>query len=410
MLNSKVKNGNHLHMGAGIGFFALLTFFLLRGIEARLSLLEYGQFAAFWALLMGLVMGFTYPLESFGLALKSRNLNKVEIQNEEISAIQTAVIPVATLIILLAPIYVTLAFGGSWIYSALLLLCLTSFALIYSSRARLLNRNRFTWYAGLLGFEGLLRIAIAIILLTYISNSGISAGVSITIAAILTAWRAKRIVDLPSFSILLKKLPFNKAFVRIILANLATLTILNISPFLIQIFRNESGLSGKELNSLTIARIPIFLGPIIQSYLIPRIQFRTFEQGASNKHFLIKFMVASLFIYLLGILAFGIFGKSIVEVIYGQNSTALETNFFLIASTSALYLLFITVQSYFIAQNRINPIGKAAVFGIFTMFFVLLGPGEIILKTEIASAAAFTASLSYLGVTTLYRRKITSSR
>jgi O-antigen/teichoic acid export membrane protein len=310
----------------------------------------------------------------------------------------------------LSPIYVTLAFGGSWIYSVLLLLCLTSFALIYSSRARLLNRNQFTGYAGLLGFEGLLRIATAIILLTYISNSGISAGVSITVAAILTAWRAKRIVDLPSFSILLKKLPFNKAIVRIILANLATLTILNISPFLIQIFRNESGLSGKELNSLTIARIPIFLGPIIQSYLIPRIQFRTFEQGASNKHFLSKFMAASFIIYLLGILVFGMFGKSIVEVIYGQNSTALETNFFLIASTSALYLLFITVQSYFIAQNRINPIGKAAVFGIFTMFFVLLGPGEIILKTEIASAAAFAASLSYLGVTTLYRRKMTNSR
>jgi O-antigen/teichoic acid export membrane protein len=121
-------------------------------------------------------------------------------------------------------------------------------------------------------------------------------------------------------------------------------------------------------------------------------------------------MVASFIIYLLGILVFGMFGKSIVEVIYGQNSTALETNFFLIASTSALYLLFITVQSYFIAQNRINPIGKAAVFGIFTMFFVLLGPGEIILKTEIASAAAFAASLSYLGVTALYRRKITRSR
>lgn len=382
-------------MGIGIATFALLTFFLLRFVENRLSDHEYGQFAAFWSLLMGFVIGFTYPLESFGLGLKNRSLTDEEKDMEELSAIKTAVTPIAYVLVLFSPLYVSKAFDGLWVYVLLLISCLGSFALIYTSRARFLNKNLYNRYAGLLGFEGTLRLVFAVLLLSLASPSGANAALAITAAAFFAAFTGARLSTLQLRNILKLKLPKRTSIQKLILANIATITILNIGPFMIKILQSDGALPGKELNSLTIARIPIFLGPIIQSFLIPRIQ--SHKNANQKENFLPSFALMSSFVYLIGVVIFGKYGRTVVKIIYGEESTALGTNYFLISITTALYLLFITVQSHFIAVDNTKPLGSAALIGLFAFSIAMLLPLEILTRTEIASATAFLFALAYLG-------------
>jgi O-antigen/teichoic acid export membrane protein len=160
---------------------------------------------------------------------------------------------------------------------------------------------------------------------------------------------------------------------------------------------DQSGeLSGKELNALTISRIPVFLGPVIQSILIPRFQSIHNVQKITNYDFLKKTVIFATTISITWILTFGIFGKQIVELLFGKNSTSSSSNFYLLGGLTGSYIILMVLQSFFVSINQSKKVTNALVIGLIAAFISLALPVDIVLRAELFSIIAMSLPAFYL--------------
>ena len=72
----------------GTGVLALGSYVLLAITSRQLSAHEYSLFAAFWSVVMGLILGAAAPLETFGLSTTTMFNNELQIDKQFVSAIR----------------------------------------------------------------------------------------------------------------------------------------------------------------------------------------------------------------------------------------------------------------------------------------------------------------------------------
>ena len=383
-------------MLGGIGLLAVLTFALLTYLENNLSTVEYGEFAAFWSLVMGLIMGVTYPLETHGLSLQNLNYSKNESLKREYDGIKTVMITIAVLLLIFAPIYVNRIFQGKWLYLPAFLITLTSFTTIYAARARLLNNYKFKIYAGLMSAEGVLRILFVTFAIFFVSNSGVNAALAISLAAATIAILTGRIVNLNLLKVISQKVHFRFSVFKLVLGNLIVILVLNIGPFLIHAYDQSGEFSGRELNALTISRIPVFLGPVIQSILIPKFQNLYNVRKITNHNFLKQTLLLATVISATWVIVFGINGKQIVELMFGKDSTSSNSNFYLLGGITGSYIILMVLQSFFVSINQSKKVTSALVIGLLLALISLKLPIEIVLRAELFSFLAMSIPATYL--------------
>ena len=387
---------NRVVMIIGLGFLAVLTFVLLTYLEKNLPASEYGEFAAFWSLVMGLIMGVSYPLETHGLSLQNLNLSKDEALNKEYGGIKSVLIALAVILIIFAPLYINKIFQGEWLYLPALLITLVSFTTIYAARARLLNSFKFRIYAGLMSVEGGLRIFFVALAILFLGKSGLNSAFAISFASVVVAFWSARVVNLRFLNLVSQKIHFRFNIFKLVIGNLIVILVLNIGPFLIHAIDESGELSGKELNALTISRIPVFLGPVIQSILIPRFQSIHNVQKITNYDFLKKTIIFATTISITWILTFGIFGKQIVELLFGKNSTSSSSNFYLLGGLTGSYIILMVLQSFFVSINQSKKVTNALVIGLIAALISLALPVDIVLRAELFSIIAMSLPAFYL--------------
>lgn len=394
------KNGNHKHMVFGIALLAVQTYFLIRILNSNFSIFEYSEFSAMWSLTMGVILGFTFPLEGYGLALKNRNLKQNQKENLEVVTFQKIVLVLFITLTFGSFFFTKYAFDGNWTFYPNLILLAISFAFIFIVRAELIRNQKFIQFSVFINLEGLFRLVFVLSLINLGFNTGIAAASAITLASLITAIFGSKITKI-DFKRFFSRVKFVRTNIHsLVLASLSTYLILNIGPFLIQIFDPSSGLAGLELNAVTIARSPLFIGPVIQSILIKNIQFSlSSENNADAKRLLNKTMLVTGIFYLFGVIAFTLLGNSIVEVLYGPESTSDQTNFGILALATMFSLLSLTAQSFFVAKNDLIVIRNAWLISLFILFLTISIPlANVVIRTEIASFFAFFGSFIYLAL------------
>jgi O-antigen/teichoic acid export membrane protein len=409
LLNKLVRNfSQRFVMIIGLGLLALLTFVLLTFLENNLSTVEYGEFAAFWSLVMGLIMGVTYPLETHGLSLKNLNYTKAEATKREYDGLKTVMAATLVVLIIFSPIYIDRVFQGKWLYLAALTITLVSFSTIYAARARMLNHYKFNTYASLMSLEGFLRILFVILTLYFSTSTGINSALAISFAAGIVALWSSANVNLNLLKIISEKVHFRFSIFKLVLGNLIIILVLNIGPFFIHAYDQSGELSGRELNALTIARIPVFLGPVIQSILIPRFQTIHNVEKNTNYNFLKRAIRIATVISISWILIFGVFGKQIVELLFGNGSTSVNSNFYLLAGITGSYIVLMVLQSFFVSINKSKKVTNALVFGLLVALTSLALPFEIVLRAELFSIIAMSVPAVYLLLNLKFRKTKTA--
>jgi O-antigen/teichoic acid export membrane protein len=392
----------------GLGTLAVLTFVLLTFLENNLATLEYGEFAAFWSLVMGLIMGVTYPLETHGLSLKNLHYTKAEATKREFDGIKTVAVATFVVLIVFSPIYVNIIFQGRWLYLAALLITLVSFSTIYAARARMLNKYKFNSYAGLMSLEGALRIIFVVLALYFSKSTGMNSALAVSFAASIVALWSAKLVNLNFLNVISQKVHFRFDIFKLVLGNLVIILVLNIGPFLIHAYDQTGELSGRELNALTIARIPVFLGPVIQSILIPRFQTIHNVEKITNYNFLKRAISLATVISISWILTFGVFGKQIVELLFGIGSTSVNSNFYLLAGITGSYIVLMVLQSFFVSINQSKKVTNALVVGLLVALTSLALPFEIVLRAELFSITAMSVPAVYLLLNLKFRKTKTA--
>jgi len=359
------------------------------------------MFAAFWSVVMGLILGATAPLETFGLGTTSVNEDKLQIDRQFVDAIKLVFSIVLICILLILPWSVPRVFDGHWSFLIATVLALVGFLFTYSARGILIVEHKSSRYAQLMSLESLLRILLALLLIAVIGAGGSSVALAVSLAALLVGALSYYSVR---FHIELKirssNLGFKSSgtFTPLLVASMATLLLLNLGPFVVQYLAgSQAAAAGVFLNALTLSRIPIMLGPVLQARLVPSVvAILSREQFPT----LFKLIGKGLRTLIIGgvvfVATFSLCGNMVIDLLFGGITKLNHLDLALLAVPTVLYLFAVTFQSVLVALKLTKSIAKAWTVGLGMYFLALLIPVDAILKVEIAGVIAMLAVVTLL--------------
>jgi O-antigen/teichoic acid export membrane protein len=243
--------------------------------------------------------------------------------------------------------------------------------------------------------ESLLRILFAIALITLIGAGGSSASLAVSLAALLVGIASYYSVRSHiSLKVNLKNASAKntQTFRPLLVASLAMLLVLNLGPFVVQFLAGaEAAAAGIFLNALTLSRVPIMLGPVLQARLVPSVsailsreEFPTLRKLIGNG---LRGLIIGGTLFVTG---FALFGDTVIDILFGGNTTLDHIDLALLAIPTFMYLLAIAFQSVLVALKETKKIAKAWVIGLLAYLLALLLPIEAILKVEVAGVIAMS--------------------
>jgi O-antigen/teichoic acid export membrane protein len=179
---------------------------------------------------------------------------------------------------------------------------------------------------------------------------------------------------------------------------MATLLLLNLGPFVVQYLAGaQAAAAGVFLNALTLSRIPIMLGPVLQARLVPSVVAILSREQFPTLLKLIGKGVRTLIIGgVIFVGTFSLFGNKVIDVLFGGTTKLNHLDLALLAIPTVLYLFAVTFQSVLVALKQTRSIAKAWSTGLGFYFLALLIPVDAILKVEIAGVIAMLAVVTLL--------------
>jgi len=385
----------------GIGALALGSYVLLAITSRALSPHEYSMFAAFWSVVMGLILGATAPLETFGLGTTSINEDKLQIDRQFVDAIRLVFSILLICILLILPWSVPRVFDGHWSFLIATVLALVGFLFTYSARGILIVEHKSSKYAQLMSLESLLRILLTFLLIAVIGAAGSSVALAVALAAVITGALSYYSVRFHlELKVRVSSLRFKNTgtFTPLLVASMATLLLLNLGPFVVQYLAGvQAAAAGVFLNALTLSRIPIMLGPVLQARLVPSVVAILSREQFPTLFKLIGKGLRTLIVGgLIFIVTFSVFGNLLIDLLFGGTTKLNHLDLALLAIPTVLYLFAVTFQSVLVALKQTRSIAKAWSAGLGFYFLALLIPVDSILKVEIAGVIAMFAVVALL--------------
>jgi O-antigen/teichoic acid export membrane protein len=242
---------------------------------------------------------------------------------------------------------------------------------------------------------------LALLLIAVIGAGGSSVALAVALAALLVGalsyYSVRFHIDL---KVRVSSLSFKNTgtFTPLLIASMATLLLLNLGPFVVQYLAGaQAAAAGVFLNALTLSRIPIMLGPVLQARLVPSV-----VAILSRKEFptLIKLIGKGVRTLIIGgvifVMTFSLFGNMVIDVLFGGTTRLNHLDLALLAVPTVLYLFAVTFQSVLVALKQTKSIARAWSVGLGSYFLALLIPVDAILKVEIAGVIAMLAVVTLL--------------
>jgi O-antigen/teichoic acid export membrane protein len=402
---------------------ALGSYILLAYTSRELSAYEYSLFATFWSVVMGLILGATAPLESFGLSTTTYSNGKLEINHQLIHAIKIVFGMTFLVTMLSLPWFLPRVFDGRWSFLIATLIAIVGFLLIYTARGILIVEHRSSRYAAMMTLESFLRVSLAIVIIAVIGPGGSSVALAVSAAALIAglisfvAVRTHLKVNVGpknDHEIAGEQIKQGNQFIPLLAASMAIFVLLNLGPFVVQFLSGaQTASAGIFLNALTLSRVPILLGPILQARLLPSISsiLRSGESITMNK--LIGTGMRRLAV--LGLLfaaGFVILGETAINTLFGGKTSLDKIDLLLLAIPTVLYLIAVAFQSVLVALGENRIVAKVWLIGLTSYLLTLFAPLDPVRKVEVAGVVALvlvTVGL-YLQLARKMRQKSAAAR
>jgi O-antigen/teichoic acid export membrane protein len=179
---------------------------------------------------------------------------------------------------------------------------------------------------------------------------------------------------------------------------MATLLLLNLGPFVVQYLAGaQAAAAGVFLNALTISRVPILLGPVLQARLVPSVvAILSREQFPTLGKLIGKGLRTLITGGVVFVLMFSLMGNMVIDVLFGSATILNHFDLALLAVPTVLYLLAIAFQSVLVALTHTKSIARSWSIGLGSYFLALFIPVDPILKVEIAGVVAMVIVVTLL--------------
>lgn len=371
-----------------------VTAYIFITISSRdLGTEAYSPVALLWALSFLLGIGFFLPLEQETARIVASRVGRGEGVGPvvRLAGQLGGVLALFLLVISLASRqwFTNEFFNGETTLFIGLLLVVTGLGTAHLVKGTLAGLGRFNGYARYIIGEGVGRLLLVGVVLVFTTKSVGAYGLAIGLApflGIFIATTKQKEVFTPGPKAKVGDL--SRALGSLLVASVATALVLNASPLAVQILATDQEIdeSGKFLNALLVARIPLFFFQAVQASLLPRLsrlagQEKFFELWRELKRLL------SLVVGLgaAAVLFMGLLGPQIVVFAFGEEFRVSHRDMALLSCSSAGLMIALSLTQALIACKAQGRMATAWVVGVGVFPAALsIAKNHLFLRVEIA--------------------------
>jgi len=371
-----------------------VTAYIFIAISSRdLGAEAYSPVALLWALSFLLGIGFFLPLEQETARIVASRVGRGEGVGPvvRLAGQLGGVLALFLLVISLASRqwFTNEFFNGETTLFIGLLLVVIGLGTAHLVKGTLAGLGRFNGYARYIIGEGVGRLLLVGVVLMFTTKSVGAYGLAIGLApflGIFIATTKQKEVFTPGPKAKVGDL--SRALGSLLLASVATALVLNASPLAVQVLATDQEIdeSGKFLNALLVARVPLFFFQAVQAALLPRL-----SRLAGQEKFLELWRELKRLLSLVvglgsaAVLFMGLLGPQIVVFAFGEEFRVSHGDMALLACSSAGLMIALSLTQALIACKAQGRMATAWVVGVGVFPAALsIAKNHLFLRVEIA--------------------------
>ena len=395
-----------------IAGFATYAFFKV-GTVAVGGADEFAPIASMWFAVFALAPGFFLPLEQeLGRALSHRRAvgDGGRPVVRKVVGLGGILVAVVTLCILaLSPLIATSYFDGDWFMVVALIAAFAAYAPAHMARGVCSGSGRFREYAVIMGSDGIVRIALCVLLavvgVTAVGAYGMAIAIS-PLFAVAYVYQRKGLRTDPGPPAELREVTPNLGW--LLIGSVCAATLLNAGPIAASVLAPDGSdeLITAFSYGVLLSRIPLFLFQAVQAALLPRLsqqaargQFGEFRSG------LRRLMVMVLGVGLVGTIGAFVLGPWALRLVYDVDLSG--RTLAMLSLSSAVYMLALATAQAVIALQGHALVALGWVVGV--VMFVLgtwLSGDEVFQRIEIGLVVSSVAALVMFALALRHRLRV----
>jgi len=382
-----------ISIGGGLLVNGVTAYIFITISSRDLGAEAYSPVALLWALSFLLGIGFFLPLEQETARIVASRVGRGEGVGPvvRLAGQLGGVLALFLLVISLASRqwFTNEFFNGETTLFIGLLLVVIGLGTAHLVKGTLAGLGRFNGYARYIIGEGVGRLLLVGAVLMFTTKSVGAYGLAIGLApflGIFIATTKQKEVFTPGPKAKVGDL--SRALGSLLLASVATALVLNASPLAVQVLATDQEIdeSGKFLNALLVARVPLFFFQAVQAALLPRL-----SRLAGQEKFLELWRELKRLLSLVvglgsaAVLFMGLLGPQIVVFAFGEEFRVSHGDMALLACSSAGLMIALSLTQALIACKAQGRMATAWVVGVGVFPAALsIAKNHLFLRVEIA--------------------------
>lgn len=398
-----------LRTGAGVAILGISASVFLVVSARGTDPAEFSNVAVLWTLVytvgVGLFLPFEQELSHAAVVRRAAGLPLRPLLRR--TALAASLVLVALLAALCLVVLATPVGGllfdrpGPFLFAAAL--TCTGFAVQYVQRGILSAGEDFTGYGAQLATEGTLRAVACLALFALGVDSALPYALVLALAPLLSA-----LVVAPRVSRLAPAQPGHPVarwsevaggIGLLVLSALCSQLLANVGAIAVRLLAEpeQAAAAGIFLSGLTLARIPMLLFAAIQAIQVPRLTAHlTVGDHSGMLAQLRAFVLVTAGLATAGALGAWALGPWAMQLLYGPAYDMPRQDLALLAASSGLLMMAMTLQSAAIARRRHRRVVAAWAVGVAITVLALALPLELFLRVEVAMMLGATGVIVLL--------------
>ncbi len=404
-LVSKLSFTPSVALAAGLLALGLSNYVFILIAGQVLGDAGYAPLGALWVLVFLIGPGFFFPVEQEVARAVSarRELGQGAGPVVKGAIYATSVIAVVLIVValVLSPIALPRLFDDQWWLFAGLVLTLAGMAMEYVVRGTLAGNRRIAAYGLLMTAEGVGRLVLACVFVvvgvTTAGPYGVLVGLAPFLGVLAVVKGKRKLLDPGPES---KRSELTASLSRLIAASLFAQILANAGPLFVTYMADDANqaTAGAFTKAVIIARIPLFLFQAVQAVMLPKLTaLATSHQHAGFKTTLRVLLAAVATVGSLGVAGTALLGPELLQW-FGSDAGLPRRDIVLLAAGSAVYLLAMTVAQALVAVEGQGRTVIGWFVGVASFLVCLAGPGDVVLRTEIAMLIGSSMALIVMWV------------
>lgn len=368
------------------------TVYAFLALSARaLGPARYGALSALWALVFLMGPGVFFPVEQeVSRAVAARQVAGVGsaplVRRAAVVAVGLAT-GCALVAVSFASLLLRDVFDGQALMLVGLIVSSFAYATMHLLRGLLSGGGRFRAYGVVLGAEGVLRLAAAIVLVA----AGVRTAGPFGLVVGLAPFLAVGVVMVRQTGLLHPGPPapwpeLSRSLGLLLVGSLLGQVLIHSGPVAVRLLAEQqsSGVTGRFSAGLLLTRVPLFLFLAVQAALLPKLSARAAAGDREGfRAELQKILAITVVTGVVSVAGALVAGRLALQVLFGASFLVGRRDLALLASSTGCVMISLAISQALVALQRQGWVAWSWLAGVVSYAMFLLLPGDPVLRVEL---------------------------